>query len=215
MIIAIASRLENIDDQYKYFVNKSYIDVIEKYHHTPLILHSIDEQILEICDALIVPGGYDILSFYFNQSPNAKATFYKQPQDYFDFAIIDAFVQAKKPILGICRGLQLLNVYFRGTLLQHIETSLHETEHQHSIKILSNTFLSTLYGPTTNVNSYHHQVLDKLGNGFSACAWSMEGYVEAAAHETLPIIAVQWHPEKMEDDRIFSYFFNSLMHTPL
>ncbi|MEG0423554.1 MAG: gamma-glutamyl-gamma-aminobutyrate hydrolase family protein, partial [Erysipelotrichaceae bacterium] len=129
-----------------------------------------------------------------------------------DFQAIAAFVDLNKPILGICRGLQSLNVYFNGSLFQHINESQHQInhEHRHRVKQTSPSFLNGLYPASFEVNSYHHQCIDQLGEGLNVCATSLEGYIEAIEHCEKPILGVQWHPEKCNDDKIIPYFLNNM-----
>ena len=124
-------------------------------------------------------------------------------RDDLEYKIIKAFVDRKKPIWGICRGIQILNVYFGGTLTQDIPTQLggdHSKGVCHPVHIKSDSILGNLCGESMEVNSYHHQALDKLGDGFQAIAWGESNghtFAEAIQHESLPIWSVQWHPERM------------------
>lgn len=209
-MIAVIMRMETFDECEKWFINKTYIDTINTcgWSIFPICTHASLLQAIEICDALLIPGGYDIHSYYLHEHVDEACTFYDSPMDHFDFFCIEKFYQAKKPILGICRGMQMLNVFFKGTLLQHIDTTKHEVEHRHSIHICDRSFLKQVYTSPYIVNSYHHQVLGKLGNHLHASAFSEENYVEAIEHENGIIIGVQWHPERLCDDQIFPYFFD-------
>ncbi len=218
MRIAVAMRLEHLNGQFKYFCNETYIKKILQFHHLPIPICDITHihEIVELCDALIIPGGYDILPFYFDQPTQEKCTFYDANQDAFDFAIIRAFVHAKKPILGICRGMQLLAVYFNSSLRQHIDTTRHmnTNSHQHSIMCTPDSFLSLAYPPIFEVNSYHHQVVDCIGKDLMVSAYAMDGTIEAIQHIKLPIYGVQWHPEIIVGDHVFEYFFHiTLKHS--
>lgn len=213
--IGIITRTDLIDQKSRVFINESYIKKIIDFGNTPILLYGYEDtsEIASYCDALIIPGGYDIAPFYFDDVYDSTCTFYKDAtQDSRDFKIIDAFVKKQKPILGICRGLQLINVYFKGTLHQHIDIRKHEQQHEHTISISSNSFLNTCIPSNCNVNSYHHQAIATLGNHLQISATSYDGYIEAIQHETLPIIAVQWHPELISNDFIFPYFFHRLMN---
>ncbi len=212
MKIAIAMRVEHLDDQLKYFCNETYIKRILQFHHLPIPICDIThiDEIVELCDALIIPGGYDILPFYFNQPVQEQCTFYDVDQDAFDFTIIRAFIHAKKPILGICRGMQLLAVYFNSSLLQHIDTVSHINKniHQHPIMCTPNSFLSLIYPPILEVNSYHHQIVNHVGKDLKISAYAMDGAIEAIQHVNLPIYGVQWHPEILPNDHVLEYFFH-------
>ncbi|MDE6475617.1 MAG: gamma-glutamyl-gamma-aminobutyrate hydrolase family protein [Erysipelotrichaceae bacterium] len=212
MKIAIAMRLETLDEQAKYFCNETYIKKIVQFHHFPIPIcdYAHIEEAATLCDALIIPGGYDILPFYFHQSMQEHCTFYSHFQDTFDFALIQAFVKAKKPILGICRGMQLLALYFQSSLLQHINTGKHTdtSTKKHIIMCMPHSFLASFYPSIWKVNSYHHQIITHVGKELKISAYAMDGAIEAIQHVSLPIFGVQWHPELMEDDHVFEYFFH-------
>lgn len=210
-IIGILTRIEYLDHAWKYFCNEPYIEVCQRYHWQPILLCSIQDatRLVSICDALLLPGGYDVASCYFQQPPHPNATTYAKGMDHLEFAMIDAFVKAKKPILGICRGMQTLNVYFKGTLCQDFATKTHEEEpHVHPIKPCPNTIFEQLLLPNSKVNSYHHQCVDELAPCLCLGALSKDHRIEAFVHEEYPIMAIQWHPEKLEDDTILPYFFD-------
>lgn len=209
-IIAITPRIEYLDSDWKYFCNETYIDNIKSYGWLPLIITSTDAlaQQVALCDALLITGGYDILPHYYHESEEANATYYERDMDAMDFAIIDAFWKEDKPILGICRGIQLINVYFHGSLHQNIDTKRHVTlPNQHPLRIEPDTFFTTLFQDGDMVNSFHHQAINQLGEGLQVIARSEDDHIEAITYPHHPLLAVQWHPERYEDDCIFAYFF--------
>lgn len=212
-VIGIAVRIEKLDNSWKYFTNQSYLEKVHAFGWTAILLSDADkaDAYCDLCDALLLPGGYDVASFYFHQPIHAQAHLYEQPQDHLDFCLLHAFVKAKKPILGICRGLQLINVYFHGTLCQHFDITRHEEgEHVHRIFPQSNTIFEQLLMPEETVNSYHHQTIEQLGDDLVCMAKASDGRIEAIMHEQLPILAVQWHPEKLIHDAVLPYFFDVL-----
>ena len=126
--------------------------------------------------------------------------------------------------MGICRGHQLINVYFGGTLYQDLpEAVLHKKKNGddniHEVRAVSDSIPGRLYGKSFSTNSSHHQAVKKLGEGLRATAFWNEQYIEAVEHETLPVFGVQWHPERMcfkheRDDTvcgagIFKYFIET------
>ena len=171
-------------------------------------------------DALVLCGGSDVDPVYYNEQINGSRDIDKE-RDEKEFYLTDIFVKAKKPILGICRGHQLLNIYFGGTLYQHIdEANIHQipdADASHSVTAEKDSILYELYGESFFVNSNHHQAIKKLGKGLRLIA-STQGVAEAVQHESLPIFAVQWHPERMcltkerEDTvngiHVFEYFMD-------
>lgn len=147
-------------------------------------------------DGLLLSGGGDLSADLFGQQKHIKSSPPDQRRDTEEFALIQAFCAKKKPILGICRGIQVLNVFFGGDLVQDVPN---HNNSSHKIKLMPDTFLNKLYGNEITVNSYHHQAIGRLAHGFSALAYSKDGVIEAIMHNKLPILAVQWHPERMID----------------
>ncbi len=158
-------------------------------------------------DGLILSGGGDIHPDYYNEEINGSKNI-DTMRDEAEFKLVKAFVQKKKPILGICRGHQLLNVAFGGSLYQHISNAdLHSSgikgvDLVHDITVSKDSFFYNLYGERFSVNSSHHQAVKKLGEGFEVIGTTHDGTtIEAISHKVLPIIAVQWHPERMCFDK--------------
>lgn len=208
--IGIVMRIEKFDHAYKWFINESYINALQALHVAvfPICSDASLACASTQCDALLLPGGYDLHAYYLHENMDCHSKTYAKSMDHFDLRCIDCFIHAHKPILGICRGMQLLNVYHHGTLHQHIAEENHAKRHQHIIKSCENRFLQQLYPPTFQVNSYHHQCVDHLGDGLYASAYTMQGEIEAFENEQRTILAVQWHPEKMEDDQVLPYFLD-------
>lgn len=150
-----------------------------------------------LCDALLLMGGGDIHPRRYGQSL-AFARDIDEARDAAEFSLVGEFLERGRPIVGICRGLQLINVYFGGTLHQHMEghgqVCGRDTIH---LTYTNDPLLRALYGETLFVNSAHHQAVDRLGMGLRAVQWASDGTVEALRHESLPIFAVQWHPERL------------------
>ena len=122
-------------------------------------------------------------------------------RDAFEIALLDAAVSAGLPVLGICRGPQLINIAAGGTLHQHLPehaaTDGPPDATPHTVATVEGSQLRQMYGPEVAVNSLHHQAVDQLGEGYVATAHSPDGIIEGIEHTDLPILAVQWHPELM------------------
>ena len=208
--IGIILRQEYLDKQYKWFVNKPLLDICQTWHVTPFLICDASslKLSLTLCDGYILPGGYDLHAFYYHQTHHDLDLTYQTPMDHFDFYCIQHITAAKKPIFGICRGIQLLNVFFKGTLYQNLSTKIHPKQATHTIYTTPHSFCETIYSSCHQVNSYHHQAIHLLGENLEICAVSEDNIIEAIKHTYLPIYAVQWHPELMDYDPILSYFFD-------
>ena len=153
-------------------------------------------------DGLLLPGGCDVNPFLYGKERIPEETV-DDDLDTIQFEVLTRFVQAEKPVFGICRGHQLLNVAFGGTLIQHLpgaekHMSLPSGEdNTHTVSVDPDSFLYPLYGTECVVNSTHHQGVDIPGKRFRAVMKSPDGVIEATEHELMPVWSVQWHPERM------------------
>lgn len=151
---------------------------------------------------LVLPGGGDIEPSLFH-AENKGSYEIDEPLDRLQLQILKEFLHARKPILGICKGLQIINVYFGGTIIQNLpEESLHIHKYEgrdklHSTKAARGTFPERLYGGSFVTNSAHHQGVGSVGDGLLVAEYSSDFVVEAMYHEKFSIIGVQWHPERM------------------
>lgn len=167
---------------------------------------------------LLLPGGGDITPAFFGQH-NCGSHSIDTELDIIQLQTLNQFIAQKKPVLGICKGLQLINVHLGGTITQHIDTADHHKwigkDQQHYVyhSGLDRTdFFYQLYGTSAQVNSAHHQAVDRLGSGLTAVCRSGDGVIEGIMHTSLPVIAVQWHPERIMDDGgelLFQYFLTA------
>ena len=151
---------------------------------------------------LILTGGVDLSPETYGQAREAATQEPDPERDAMEMALIDAFLSLRKPILGICRGCQVLNARFGGDLWQDIPLRFgadHGGGARHPVEIEPRSALGSLFGQRAVVNSYHHQALRRLGEGLRPVAIARAGrelIVEAFEHEAFPLIGVQWHPER-------------------
>ena len=212
MTLAIIERIENIEEKEpfnnRYYLTDYYKKIFDELNILlfPIISNKNLEKVCNICDGLIVTGScIDIPPHYYNEKPISGKN-YDIDEFELDKKAIELFSDANKPILGICGGLQSINVYFGGSLNQNIEN--HDLKHKlHKIYIKDGTFLDSVYKGDINVNSYHHQSIKRVADQFIVSAKSLDGTIEAI--EKGNIIAVQWHPEEMNDILLFKEFIKN------
>lgn len=191
---------------------ENYQNALCKNQVTGVISTEIPD--LRFIDGLLLPGGGDIEPAFFGQE-NMGSKNIDVFIDQIQFSALTMFVLLKKPVLGICKGLQIINTYFGGDIIQDLPTaqthSYIEKDQFHPTQIEKGSYLEKLYGTSLTVNSAHHQGIGRLGKDLFSVQKSKDGVIEGITHESLPIYGVQWHPERMEDAvsiPLFQYFLN-------
>lgn len=195
------------------YVNKDYIDAVEKAGGVPLLLpHLEDQQELAcfagMCDGFLFSGGIDINPVLYGCAPHMALGKVNTHWDRADLALMHRILDTDKPLLAICRGHQLLNVACGGTLYQDLsEMPVFTVKHSqlagradriHAVKIEPGSVLGDIFGTTLFVNSFHHQTLKKLGEGLRVIGRSEDGVVEAVQMDAKSfVVGVQWHPEML------------------
>ena len=187
-IVGIVTRKIIIDQKVKYFVNQTYFNFFkEKIILIPLNKYNFDS-IKHICDGFIIPGGDDINPKYYHQD-NVHSLNIDDEIDEIDFKVMDYAFKKNKTLLGICRGIQIINVYFNGTLNQQVENHLN-TLHRISFNSSNKEAI---------VNSFHHQAIDKLGDDLVIVAKNNQ-IIEYIKHKSKNIFGVQFHVELLDDE---------------
>jgi putative glutamine amidotransferase len=212
-----------------------YVHAVEAAGGEAVLLRNdarlVDEYLAEL-DGVVLSGGTDVDPAYYGKMADPKTQPADSRRDVFEVALVKAARERGAPALCVCRGLQLANVAFGGTLVQDLPSALGErytlTHHQvkedgleradylagHDVRVEPGSALAALIG-TTNFpsNSMHHQAVLAVAPGLRAVAWSPDGVVEAleAAFEHPFFHAVQWHPEELHDDPISRKLFGGLI----
>ena len=197
-------------------ISKSYIEHIKSCGiETHIVYNQNPNQIAKEHDYLIVCGGGDIDPHLYGQHPieNLK---YDREFDIIEKNLISAFIFQNKSILGICRGMQSINVTLGGTLIQDIPSVLGYYHSNcggrvchHEIKISKTSKLYKAMGLRAIVNSYHHQCIDKIGKNLNIVSTAHDGIIEAIESDKYKILGVQWHPERMNGNAVFEHFFSN------
>lgn len=155
-------------------------------------------------DAVVIVGGEDIAPrFYGGPSGYANEGRHLETADAAQIALVRRAVERSVPLIGICRGLQIVNVALGGTLVQDLGDGVHvnqgapvpDTLTDHAVLLESGSRVEALLGPVAWVRSAHHQAVDALGAGLVVTGRAPDGHIEAIEHESAPILAVQWHLE--------------------
>jgi putative glutamine amidotransferase len=177
----------------------------------------VAERILDGLDGLIITGGRDVDPATYGQQKHAatdEAVADNRQRDALEFALVTGAIGRRIPVLGICRGAQVVNVALGGTLHQHLPDVVGHTHHQEgnavfstsAVRTVPGTRLAGLIGESSDAQCYHHQAIDRLGDGLIVSAQDSDGIIEAVE---IPgerfVLAVQWHPEERLDDlRLFA-----------
>jgi putative glutamine amidotransferase len=186
------------------------------------------DRALDGMDGLVLVGGDDLHPGSYGDDHDGRSKGVDAMVDAWEIALARASIDRRMPVFGICRGFQVLNVAFGGSLHQDIvATGVHRPisdqphqvlEERHPIRIEPGCRLAAAYGETGHrvVNTIHHQAIDRVAPGWRATAWADDGVIEAIEPDdpTLPILAVQWHPEKIRaegDQVLFDWFVRELV----
>ena len=190
-------------------VQTTYAAAFARAGNTPLVLpaetnRAVVARMLASVDVLLLCGGEDVEPSRYGAKPSPRLGKVNQPRDAWEFLVLDEAVKRRLPVVGICRGCQLINVYFGGTLWQDLpserpsEIAHRGKDARHDIQIVAGSRLARSLGVEgIQVNSSHHQAVKDLAPGFRAVAFAPDGVVEAIESETLPVVGVQFHPEKL------------------
>lgn len=214
MKIAIIERIENDEEDKpfnkRYYLDNSFREIFDELGILliPVISEKNLKKICDMCDGLVVTGSAnDVYPQYYGEEPIKEYKFDEYPLVK---NIVKLFAKANKPILGICAGIQEINVIFGGTLHQEIPNHNLRNQSKHIVKLSTDSFLYKVYKENLiEVNSYHKQAIKVLAPDFKITAMSEDGIIEGIEKDN--IVAVQWHPETLHDMKLFKCFIENFL----
>lgn len=212
-VIGISANVLTLDNgAERAAVSTDYIKVVAEAGGIPVILPVITDPAsikrqLQIIDGLILSGGYDVDPLLFGEQPAEKLGYVSPERDLHEIELVKAAAFAKMPVLGICRGIQLINIAFGGTIYQDLSDVPGVIKHMqnsknyvptHTVEIVEKSVLGNILGSKAVVNSFHHQAVKSAAPGFIVTARTLDGVIEAIENpESEFFVGVQWHPEMM------------------
>lgn len=211
-------------------INNTYINAIKRAGGIPLCLPYVDEEtidsVLDSLNAVLLIGGYDVNPLLYGQEPHRKLGIVIDARDRSEILMAIKAFERNMPLLGICRGEQVMNVAFGGTLYQDIDTQVeHVLKHTqasnrheltHTVELLPSKLQQIIGQDSILTNSFHHQAVDRVALGFLMNARAKDGVVEGIEHPEHPYcIGVQWHPEGLQNDGPSDQLFKSLIEAAI
>lgn len=194
----------SFENYHRWVSQEKNVEIVRLSHHQ----HNLQD--IRRCNGIILSGGEDVHPGRYGKNELLEhCDEIDEKRDEFEWSVLDHTVKEKLPLLGICRGLQVANVYFGGTLIPHIplagkfdHTKIGPADRYHGIVVDTHSRLSRIAGVVEGeVNSAHHQAADRIGNGLVANALSPDGIVEGLERidreNNVFFLLVQWHPERM------------------
>ena len=218
-VIGISPRMWSNETQDFLRVSTQYTNMLKRDDIVSLILtpSSTLTTLLNFCDGFLLIGGDDLDPKYYHETNDlGLSKGINKVIDEMDFEIVNHAVESKKPLLGICRGIQDLAAFLNGSLYQDLvhDKVSHplEDENLHYVDKVNNFGVAKKLGDHFLVNSYHHQAVKDVPNDF-VILYKNADTIEAIEHKNLPLLGVQWHPERIKSNEstiIFDYFFGKL-----
>lgn len=206
------------------YVNEDYVDAVVKNGGVPLIIpfnesNNVIKAQLSCVKGLILSGGHDVDPHLYGEEPMQKIGTTWPARDHFDITLLRLAEEKKIPVLGICRGAQIINVAHGGSLYQDVSyrtkfTNKHFQGYTpslptHGMKVIENSHLAKIMGKSSFlVNSFHHQLLKKIAPDLLKVAIASDGVVEGIENKSGTVIGVQWHPEMLHNNKKVAFMNN-------
>ena len=197
---------------------QAYVDLLSAAGCLPVLLPLLPgvEEVIARLDGLLLPGGADVDPARYGAAAHPRTTGVSPAVDAAELALLERALSTGLPFFGICRGLQVLNVLRGGTLHQYLPDIIGDTAHQPQpgsfgaqlLDLQPGSHLARIFGSkTAEVSCYHHQAIDRLGEGLVVTARAQDGIIEAVEAVDYPFaVAVQWHADQIADERPFLAF---------
>lgn len=212
----------------KQYVSDSYIQAIKSVGGLPIVLplvksKSVIAEYTELCDGFLFCGGGDITPLLFGQELADNSGKTDISLDLYQIRLMKAVLDTDKPVLAICRGMQVLNVACGGTIYQdmnlidfetinHMQNSISRRDISHKVIFEPDSLIQKLLGNFAYTNSYHHQAIDRLGKGLTVSGFTGDAVAEAIEMPSHTyVLGVQWHPETMLDCSNMKQLFTALL----
>jgi putative glutamine amidotransferase len=193
-------------------VDRAYVTAVVAAGGLPVLLPVLDpalaEPALADVDGLLLSGGGDVAPARYGQAPVPEVTGVDTERDAWELALVGVALRGDLPVLGVCRGCQVLAVATGGSLVQHLpadgpdvhDDAAREAEPVHEVRLTPGSAVACIVGAErVDVNSMHHQAVARLGDALRAVGWSRDGVVEAIEAPSRSVVGVQWHPEHLTD----------------
>lgn len=207
-IIGITTDLEDKSN----LIEAAYSRAVEFYGGAPVLVPTVADasgsgflsRIVSALDGLLIPGSRDMDPKFYGQQPHPAIKPMSAQRTETEFSVLREALENEIPVLGICGGMQFINVFYGGSLAQDIKALLpdaldHEGGNAHDVEVVSDTVLGGMVGTREfNVKSYHHQAVGRVGGGLRTSAAAPDGIVEGLESEDGNVMGVQWHPELEE-----------------
>ncbi len=202
-------------DQRATLLPQNYVDRVAEAGGVPVLLSPVAgiDDVVSALDGLIISGGPDVEPHRYGAAPDPQTVVMRPDRDAAEFALFRAALSIGRPVLGICRGMQLINVALGGTLIQHLPDVVGHDGHspvpgamgEHKVSVDPASRLAAIIGTgPAVVPTHHHQGVDRLADGLVATAWAEDGLIEAFELDQASLaIGVQWHPEAGDEHSIF------------
>ncbi|KAF1303050.1 gamma-glutamyl-gamma-aminobutyrate hydrolase family protein [Enterococcus saccharolyticus] len=209
------------------YTPNGYVQGVQQAGGLPMVIPmdspELAKEYISRVDKLILAGGQDVSPRYYKQKQIVQGSYYDK-RDKFELALMDEALKQGKPIFAVCRGMQLMNVFFGGNLKQelhtftdvvHMQDPIPKEHPSHALWTTESSVLRPIYGEKDQVNSFHNQGVHQLASDFQVGATCSDGLVEAIENAERRLLGVQWHPDfafmaQPKEMKVFDYVVNTL-----